>query len=34
MIELGQIRLFDGGSDGIASTTGNLPFAVQGVFNP
>jgi Tol biopolymer transport system component len=34
VVELGQIRLFDGGSDGIASTTGNLPFAVQGVFNP
>jgi Tol biopolymer transport system component len=34
VIELGQIRLFDGGSDGQASTAGNLPFAVQGVFNP
>lgn len=30
----GQVRVFDGGSDGVASTTGNTLFAVQGVFVP
>jgi hypothetical protein len=32
---LGQIQLFDGGSDELASTTGdNTLFAVQGFFTP
>jgi hypothetical protein len=32
--QLGQIRLNDGGSDGVASTTPNTLFAVQGVLVP
>lgn len=32
--ELGQIQVFDGGPDGVASTAGNSLFAVQGVFVP
>jgi hypothetical protein len=32
--ELGQIKVYDGGSDGLASTGGNTLFAVQGVFVP
>jgi hypothetical protein len=33
--ELGQVKLFDGGSDGVASTTGdNTLFAVQGIYAP
>ena len=32
--QLGQIQVFDGGSDGTASTTPNTLFAVQGVFVP
>jgi hypothetical protein len=32
--ELGQVRVFDGGSDGIASTDPNTLFAVQGVLVP
>jgi hypothetical protein len=31
---LGQVQLFDGGSDGVAATAGNSLFAVQGVFAP
>ena len=31
---LGQVRLNDGGTDGVASTTPNSPFAVQGVLIP
>jgi hypothetical protein len=31
---LGQVQLFDGGTDGVASTAGNSLFAVQGVFAP
>jgi hypothetical protein len=34
IIEIGQVRVFDGGSDGLASTSGNSLFAVQGVFAP
>jgi hypothetical protein len=34
IIELGQVRVFDGGSDGLASTAGNSLFAVEGVFAP
>jgi hypothetical protein len=32
--ELGQVRVFDGGPDGLASTQDNTLFAVQGVFVP
>ena len=32
--QLGQIRLNDGGADGVASTTPNTLFAVQGIFVP
>ena len=31
---LGQVRLNDGGTDGVASTTPNSPFMVQGVMVP
>jgi hypothetical protein len=34
VIELGQVKVFDGGSDGVASTPGNTLFAVQGIFAP
>jgi glucose/arabinose dehydrogenase len=32
--QLGQIEVLDGGSDGVASTSGNTVFARQGVFAP
>lgn len=32
--QLGQVQVFDGGSDGVVSTTPNTLFAVQGVFVP
>jgi hypothetical protein len=32
--QLGQVRVNDGGSDGVVSTTPNTLFAVQGVFVP
>jgi hypothetical protein len=32
--EMGQVQIFDGGSDGNASTADNTLFAVQGVFVP
>jgi hypothetical protein len=33
--QIGQVTLFDGGPDGVASTTsGNTPFETQGVFIP
>lgn len=32
--ELGKLRVDDGGPDGLASTAGNSPFMVQGVFVP
>ena len=32
--QLGQVRVYDGGPDGIASTADNTLFAVQGVFTP
>ena len=32
--QLGQVRLYDGGPDGVASTQDNTLFAVQGVFAP
>ena len=33
--ELGQVKVFDGGGDGDADTTGdNTLFAVQGLFAP
>jgi hypothetical protein len=31
---LGQVRLNDGGTDGVASTAPNSPFMVQGVMVP
>jgi hypothetical protein len=32
--QLGQVRINDGGTDGVASTSPNAPFAVQGVMVP
>jgi hypothetical protein len=32
--QLGQVQVFDGGADGVVSTTPNTLFAVQGVFVP
>ena len=32
--ELGQVQVFDGGPDGLASTADNAPFEAQGVFVP
>jgi hypothetical protein len=32
--QLGQVRVNDGGADGVVSTTPNTLFAVQGVFVP
>jgi glucose/arabinose dehydrogenase len=32
--QLGPARVFDGGSDGVASTSPNLPFMRQGIFVP
>ena len=32
--QLGQVRVNDGGADGVASTTPNALFAAQGVFVP
>lgn len=32
--ELGQVRVYDGGADGLVSTTPNTLFAAQGVFIP
>ncbi|HZO59352.1 MAG TPA: hypothetical protein VFB51_06660 [Solirubrobacterales bacterium] len=34
MWQLGQVRVNDGGADGVASTTPNSPFMVQGVMVP
>jgi hypothetical protein len=34
VIELAQFQVFDGGADGIVSTTPNTLFAVQGLFIP
>ena len=34
LIQLGQVKVFDGGSDGLAGTGGNTLFAIQGVFVP
>ena len=34
MWQLGQVQVRDGGSDGVASTSGNTSFAVQGIFVP
>jgi hypothetical protein len=31
---LGQVKVFDGGPDGVVSTADNTLFAVQGVFVP
>jgi hypothetical protein len=32
--QLGQVRVNDGGPDGVVSTTPNTLFAVQGLFVP
>ena len=32
--ELGAVKVYDGGADGVAGTTGNTLFAVQGIFVP
>ncbi len=32
--EMGQVKVFDGGADGIGSTTPNTLFGVQGIFVP
>jgi hypothetical protein len=32
--QLGRVEVYDGGSDGVASTAGNTLFALQGVFVP
>jgi hypothetical protein len=32
--QLGQVKVYDGGPDGVASTPDNTLFAVQGVFEP
>jgi len=32
--ELDRVEVYDGGSDGLASTSGNTLFAVQGIFVP
>jgi hypothetical protein len=34
VVQLGQVRVMDGGADGLAATPGNSLFAVQGVFVP
>jgi hypothetical protein len=33
-VEMGQVRVDDGGPDGLTSTADNSLFAVQGVFVP
>jgi uncharacterized repeat protein (TIGR01451 family) len=32
--EIGQVQVFDGGADGLASTAGNTLFATEGIFIP
>jgi hypothetical protein len=34
VVELGQVRVDDGGPDGVTSTADNALFAVQGLFVP
>ena len=34
IVQLAQIRVYDGGSDGLAATPGNSLFEVQGLFVP
>jgi hypothetical protein len=34
VMELGQVKVYDGGSDGLAATPGNTLFEVQGFFTP
>jgi hypothetical protein len=34
LMEMFQVRVFDGGADGLAATPGNSLFAVQGLFAP
>jgi hypothetical protein len=31
---MGQVKVFDGGSDGVASTAGNTLYLDQGIFVP
>jgi hypothetical protein len=33
-VQLAQIRVYDGGADGLAATSGNTLFEVQGLFIP
>jgi hypothetical protein len=32
--QFGQVKVFDGGPDGVASTTPNTLFAAEGIFTP
>jgi hypothetical protein len=34
ILEIGQVKVFDGGADGLAATPGNTLFASEGVFVP
>jgi hypothetical protein len=34
ILQLGQVKVLDGGADGLAATPDNSPFAIQGVFVP
>ena len=34
IVAMGQVRVFDGGADGLAATAGNTLFATEGVFVP
>jgi len=34
IVEIGQLQIFDGGSDGVAATDPNTLFEVQGIFIP
>jgi hypothetical protein len=34
IVQVGQLHVFDGGSDGLVGTADNDLFAVQGIFVP
>jgi hypothetical protein len=34
ILQLAQVKVYDGGADGLAATPGNSLFMVQGVFVP
>ena len=34
IVEIGQLQIFDGGTDGVVATTPNTLFEVQGIFIP